>query len=69
MTQMPVVERDKGVQTLEALARSHPQYVVRLGAYRGLMALVPSQPDLKNVLFDIKSKETDERLKNYYNLM
>lgn len=69
MTQMPVVERDKGVQTLEALARSHPQYVVRLGAYRGLMALVPSQPDLKNVLFDIKTKETDERLKNYYNLM
>jgi aminopeptidase N len=69
MTQMPVVERDKGVQTLESLARSHPQYVVRLGAYRGLMALVPSQPDLKNVLFDIKTKETDERLKNYYNLM
>jgi len=69
MVQMPVIEREKGVQTLETLARSHPQYVVRLGAYRGLMALAPSQPDLKSVLLDIKTKETDERLKAYYNLM
>jgi hypothetical protein len=30
---------------------------------------VPSQPDLKSVLQDIKNKETDERLKAYYNLM
>ncbi len=69
MVQMPVVERDKGVQTLEKLARTHPQYVVRLGAYRGLMALVASQPELKATLLDIKTKETDERLKAYYNLM
>jgi aminopeptidase N len=69
MVQMPVIEREKGVQKLESLARTHPQYVVRLGAYRGLLALVPSQPDLKNVLLDIKTKETDERLKAYYNLM
>jgi aminopeptidase N len=69
MTQMPVVERDKGVQTLEKLARTHPQYIVRLGAYRGLMALTASQPDLKATLLDIKMKETDERLKAYYNLM
>jgi aminopeptidase N len=69
MVQMPVIERDKGVKTLEVLARTHPQYVVRLGAYRGLMALVPSQPDLKSVLLDIKTKETDDRLKAYYNLM
>ena len=69
MVQMPVIEREKGVQKLESLARTHPQYVVRLGAYRGLMALVPSQPDLKNILLDIKTKETDERLKAYYNLM
>jgi len=69
MVQMPVVEREKGVQKLEAIARAHPQYFVRLGAYRGMLALVPSQPALKNVLFDIKSKETDERLKAAYNLM
>jgi aminopeptidase N len=69
MVQMPVIEREKGVQTLEKLARTHPQYVVRLGAYRGLMALVASQPDLKATLLDIKTKETDERLKNYYNLL
>ncbi len=69
MVQVPVIERDKGVQTLEKLARTHAQYIVRLGAYRGLLALVPSQPDLKSVLLDIKNKETDERLKAYYNLM
>ncbi|QKG53754.1 HEAT repeat domain-containing protein [Hymenobacter sp. BRD67] len=69
MVQMPVIERDKGVQTLETIARTHPQYFVRLGAYKGLMALTPSQPDLKAVLLDIKSKETDERLKAFYNLM
>jgi aminopeptidase N len=69
MVQMPVIEREKGVQTLERLARTHPQYVVRLGAYRGLMALTASQPDLKATLLDIKTKETDERLKAYYNLM
>jgi aminopeptidase N len=69
MVQMPVIEREKGIHTLEAMARTHPQYVVRLGAYRGLMALAPSQPELKSVLLDIKTKETDERLKAYYNLM
>jgi aminopeptidase N len=69
MVQMPVIEREKGVQTLTQIARTHPQYVVRLGAYRGLMTLVPSQPELKAVLLDIKTKETDERLKAYYNLM
>jgi aminopeptidase N len=69
MVQVPVIERDKGVQTLERLARTHPQYFVRLGAYRGLLALTPSQPALKSLLLDIKTKETDERLKGYYNLM
>ena len=69
MVQMPVIEREKGVKTLEALARTHPQYFVRLGAYRGLLALAPSQPEIKSVLSDIKTKETDERLKAFYNLM
>jgi aminopeptidase N len=69
MVQMPVIEREKGIKTLESIARTHPQYVVRLGAYRGLMTLAPSQPDLKSVLLDIKTKETDDRLKAYYNLM
>lgn len=69
MIQMPVIERERGLKTLEGLARTHPQYIVRLGAYRGLLALAPSQPDLKNTLLDIKAKETDERLKAFYNLM
>ncbi len=69
MTQLPVVERDKGIQTLTRLARTHPQYYVRLGAYHSLATLLPSQPALKAVLADIKARETDERLKSYYNLM
>ncbi|WP_317172701.1 M1 family metallopeptidase [Hymenobacter polaris] len=69
MVQMPVIERERGLQILEDMARRHPQYIVRLGAYRGLLNLMPSQPDLKSKLLDIKTKETDERLKAFYNLM
>ena len=35
MVQMPVIEREKGVQALETIARTHAQYFVRLGAYKG----------------------------------
>ena len=69
MVQMPVAEREKGIRTLEVLARTHPQYFVRLGAYRGLLNLAPSQPTLKAVLANIKAQETDDRLKAFYNLM
>ena len=69
MVQMPVIERERGLQTLENLARHHPQYFVRLGAYKGLLVLATSQPTLKAMLLDIKTKETDERLKAFYNLM
>ncbi|RZK24747.1 MAG: M1 family peptidase [Hymenobacter sp.] len=69
MVQMPVIEREKGVKTLETLARTHPQYYVRLGAYKGLLTLVPSTPALKETLRDIRDKEKDERLKTYYGLI
>ena len=69
MTHMPPVERDKGVKALEEYARNHPRYYVRLGAYRGLALLVSSNPALKPVLQNIRERETDERLKAFYNLM
>ncbi|MGI4742867.1 MAG: M1 family aminopeptidase [Janthinobacterium lividum] len=69
MVKMPVIEREKGMQTMELLARTHPQYFVRLGAYKGLLALVPSTPALKEMLRDIRDKEKDERLKTYYGLI
>ena len=69
MTRIPAVERDKGVKTLETIARTHPKYFVRLGAYRGLVHLIPSMPQVKTMLQDIKAKETDDRLKAFYNLM
>jgi len=69
MVQMPVIERERGLKLLEELARHHTNYVVRLGAYKGLLNLAPSQPELKSKLVDIKTKETDERLKAFYNLM
>ncbi|RZJ61703.1 MAG: M1 family peptidase, partial [Hymenobacter sp.] len=69
MVQMPVIEREKGVKTLETLARTHPQYYVRLGAYKGLLTLVPSNPALKETLRDIRDNEKDERLKAYYGLI
>ena len=69
MVQMPVIEREKGVKTLETLARTHPQYYVRLGAYKGLLTLVASTPALKETLRDIRDNEKDERLKAYYGMI
>jgi aminopeptidase N len=69
MLRIPVVERDKGVQKLESLARTSPRNYVRLGAYRGLNILAPSMPTLKATMRDIRSKEKDEQVKAYYALM
>ncbi|MBO0357135.1 M1 family metallopeptidase [Hymenobacter sp. BT186] len=69
MLRIPVVERDKGVQKLESLARTSPRNYVRLGAYRGLNILAPSMPMLKATMQDIRNKEKDEQVKAYYALM
>lgn len=69
MTRIPSIEREQGLKILESLARTHSNYLVRLGAYRGLSQLVPKMPQLKLTLQDIKAKETDQRLKAFYNLM
>ncbi|WP_046245269.1 M1 family metallopeptidase [Hymenobacter terrenus] len=69
MTHIPPVERDKGLKMLEDYARNATRYEVRLGAYRGLAMLVPTMPNLKAVLQNIREKETDDRLRAFYNLM
>ncbi len=69
MTNIPPVERDKGRNLLEDYARHAPRYDVRLGAYKGLVQLLPSTPALKATLQNIREKETDDRLKAFYNLM
>jgi aminopeptidase N len=69
MTHIPAVERDKGVKVLEDYARNAPRYEVRLGAYRGLALLAPSMSNIKALLQNIREKETDDRLKAFYNLM
>jgi aminopeptidase N len=69
MQRMPPIEREKGIQRLETLARTHPLYYVRLGAYKGLNELVASMPILKPTLQDIRSKEKDEKLKSIYSLI
>jgi len=69
MTHIPPVERDKGLKALEDYARTAPRYEVRLGAYRGLVLLLPTTPGLKAVLQNIREKETDDRLKAFYNMM
>jgi len=69
MTHIPPVERDKGLKVLEEYARNAPRYEIRLGAYRGLAMLMPTNPALKAVLQNIRDKETDDRLKAFYNLM
>jgi aminopeptidase N len=69
MTHIPPVERDKGIKVLEDFARNAPRYEIRLGAYRGLALLIPTTPNLKATLQNIREKETDDRLKAFYNLM
>lgn len=69
MANIPPVERDRGRTLLEEYARHAPRYEVRLGAYKGLVQLLPSTPALKATLQNIREKETDDRLKAFYNLM
>ena len=69
MTRIPPVERDRGIRLLEDYARNSPTAFVRLGAYRGLMALLPTSPQVKSLLQNIREHETDERLKASYSLM
>jgi aminopeptidase N len=69
MLRMPPIEREKGIQRLENLARTAPSSFVRLGAYRGLSILASSMPTLKATLQDIRSKEKDEQVKAYYAMM
>ncbi|RSK35176.1 M1 family metallopeptidase [Hymenobacter metallilatus] len=69
MQRIPPIEREKGIQRLEALARTHPQMYVRLGAYKGLHELVASMPALKTTLQDIRNKEKDSGLKSMYSLI
>ncbi|PJJ54642.1 aminopeptidase N [Hymenobacter chitinivorans DSM 11115] len=69
MTKIPPIEREKGIQKLETLARTHRNYAVKLGAYRALNTLVASTPSLKPVLQDIKAKEKDSQLKAFYSLL
>ncbi|MFD1468087.1 M1 family metallopeptidase [Hymenobacter caeli] len=69
MANIPPIECDKGRNILEDYARHAPRYDVRLGAYKGLVQLLPSMPALKATLQKIKAEETDDRLKAFYNLM
>jgi aminopeptidase N len=69
MQRMPPIEREKGLKKLEMLARNNPSSYVRLGAYKGLVAVSERSPELKSVLQDIRAKEKDEGLKGMYNLL
>jgi aminopeptidase N len=69
MMHIPPVERDKGIKILEDYARNAPRYEIRLGAYKSLALLLPSMPGMKATLQNIREKETDDRLKAFYNLM
>jgi aminopeptidase N len=69
MLRIPAVERDKALKKMELMARTNPNYEVRLGAYKGLSTLATNMPTLKGTLADIRSKEKDERLIGIYNLL
>jgi len=61
----PQEERKLAVDTFGKLAASHPNYIVRLSAYQGLMLLSDLQ-GVEQLLTQIKTTETDERLLELY---
>ena len=61
----PEEEREMAVDTFSKLASSHPNYIVRLSAYQGLM-LLSDLSGVEQLLAQIKTTETDERLLEIY---
>ncbi len=55
----------QGIQLLADQARNHPQYYIRLTAYRGLL-FFSEQPEVSLMLQSIRDNEKDERLKALY---
>ncbi len=55
----------QGIQLLADQARNHPQYYIRLTAYRGLL-FFSDQPEVNSLLQSIQEGEQDERLKALY---
>ncbi|WKN42239.1 M1 family metallopeptidase [Tunicatimonas pelagia] len=55
----------QGIQLLADRARNHPQYYIRLTAYRGLL-FFSDQPEVNEMLQTIRDAEQDERLKALY---
>ncbi|MEM9831010.1 MAG: M1 family metallopeptidase [Bacteroidota bacterium] len=56
---------EQGIQLLADRARNHPQYYIRLTAYRGLL-FFSENPEVNQLLESIKTGEQDERLKMLY---
>ncbi|MEQ6121846.1 M1 family metallopeptidase [Reichenbachiella sp. MALMAid0571] len=61
----PEEERKMAVDTFGKLASGHPNYIVRLSAYQGLM-LLSDVKGVEQLLAQIKTTETDERLLEIY---
>jgi len=55
----------QGIQLLAGYAQNHPQYYIRLTAYRGLL-FFSDQPEVNLLIQSIKEGEKDERLKALY---
>ncbi|MEO0333458.1 MAG: HEAT repeat domain-containing protein, partial [Bacteroidota bacterium] len=56
---------EQGIQLLADQARNHPQYYIRLTAYRGLL-FFSDQPEVNSLLQSIQEGEQDERLRALY---
>lgn len=68
LMKMPVEVKKEGIPVLEALARNHNAFYVRLAAFQGL-AMIAEVEGVQQLMNNIRAGETDERLQRIYSNM
>jgi len=61
----PEDQKIEGANFLHEIALHHNKYYIRISAYQSL-ELLADNPEIQDLIADIKSKETDERVRNYF---
>lgn len=65
LTKMDISIQKKAKELFEPMARKNDTWYIKFGAFKAL-ANLRKIPEIKDLLNDINSKETDEKVKKYY---
>jgi len=66
LVNVPAEAQKPAIERLEKIARTHPTYFVKLGAYQALTLAGADRPEIKALKADIKAKEKDPKLMAIY---